>query len=165
MASVSNISTIWTGANGRGQQLTFRFEITIDEAHQMQVFQRRDDLGGVKPCVVLREALARARLQRSEELTAHAVLHAEVQIVLRLEGVVERDDERMICRRKNLLLRQGSLNLLPLYHLLLRQDYPPGQDVSMPIGDTATHLSLRRASRSSFPGQGKPSRRLLGPTF
>ena len=57
----------------------------------------------------------------------------------------------MIHYRKDLLLYQCTRDLFPLHHILLEQDYPPGQDVSMPIGDTATHLSdLVEAARTNL---------------
>src|SRR5689334_21515115 len=99
-------------------QLTFWLQIPVNETHQVQVLQRRRHLGRVEPGVFLGYALPRPRLQRTEELPATAVFHAEVEIVLGLERVVERDDEWVIARRQNLLLRQRPLDLVPLDHLL-----------------------------------------------
>lgn len=44
-------------------------------------------------------------------------------MVLRLERVVKRNDERVIARGQDLLLGQGSLDLVPLDHLLLAQNW------------------------------------------
>lgn len=44
-------------------------------------------------------------IQTSEELAATAVFHAQIQIFLRLEGVVQRDNKRVVARRQNFLLR------------------------------------------------------------
>ena len=80
------------------QQDVFGLEVAVDEAHEVQVLERSRHLGRVEPGVVLEDALAGARLQGPEELAAAAVFHAQIQVVLRLEGVVEGDDEWMVAR-------------------------------------------------------------------
>ena len=55
----------------------------------------------------------------SEELAPTAVLHAEIQIILRLEGVVKGDNKRMVTGSQDFLLGQRSLDLVALDHLLL----------------------------------------------
>ncbi len=93
----------------------------------MKILKRSGHLGGVKPSVILGDAFPGPCLQvRSEEFTAAAVFHTEVEIIFRLERVVERDDEGMVAGRKDLLLRQCSLDLVALDHLLLAQDCHPG---------------------------------------
>jgi hypothetical protein len=46
-------------------------------------------------------------------------------MVLRLEGVVQCDDERMITGRQDFLLGECSFDLITLDHLLLAQDWTP----------------------------------------
>ena len=70
---------------------------------------------------LLVNALVRAGLQGAEELAAAAVLHAEVEMVLGLEGVVEGDDERVVGGGEDLLLGERALDLVALDHLLFRQ--------------------------------------------
>lgn len=106
-------------------RLTLGLEITVDETHQMKVLQGGSDLCGVETRIVLWYTLAGACLQGSEELAAAAVLHAQIEVVLGLEGVIKSDDERVIAGRENLLLGEGSLDLVALDHLLLAQ-YCPG---------------------------------------
>lgn len=109
-------------AETAGEIRTFRLQVPVNKPHKVQVFQCCRNLRSVEPRSVLREALSWPRLECPEELASHAVLHAEVEVVLGLEGVVQRDDEGMICRCEDLLLRQGALDLFPLYHLLLGED-------------------------------------------
>jgi hypothetical protein len=85
------------------QPLTLRLEIPIDKAHQVEILKRRNHLGRVEPSILLRKALARPRLERAEELAAHAILHTEVEVVLRLERVEESNDERVVGGRENFL--------------------------------------------------------------
>ena len=113
---------------------TLGLEVAVDEAHEVEVLERCDDLGGVELGVLLGQALARSRLQRAEELAAEAVLHAcqvraaagedevalragreseeggrtEVQVVVRLERVVQGDDERVVRAGEDLLLDEDE---------------------------------------------------------
>lgn len=87
----------------------------------MQIFQRSNDLGSIESRVVFRDALARSSLQGSEKFTSTAILHAQVQMLLGLERVVEGDNERVIARGEDFLLSQRSLNLVSFDHLLLAQ--------------------------------------------
>ena len=104
-------------------------------------------------------------MSRSKIPLTHAVLHAEVEVVLGLEGVIECDDKRMIRRRKDLLLRQCTLDLFPLYHLLLGQDYVLRSDQSMHGVSGTAHLSSRTVFPSSSPAQGTPSQHRPFPAF
>jgi len=78
------------------QQDIFWFQVSIDKTHQVQVLQRRRHLSRIETRVALRETLPRASLQRTEEFAAHTVLHAEVEVLLGLERMVKRHDERMV---------------------------------------------------------------------
>ena len=93
----------------------------------MQILQGSRYLGGVEASVFLGDALPRASLQSAEKLATTAVFHAEVQVVLGLERMVQGDDERVVAGGENFLLGEGSLDLVPLDHLLLAQDYGMGQ--------------------------------------
>lgn len=88
----------------------------------MTVLESSRDFRRIKPRVVLGQTLLRHELQRAEELAAGAVLHAEVEVRLRLERVVEGDDERMIGRSEDLLLCKDALDLLAFDHLAFRED-------------------------------------------
>ena len=59
----------------------------------------------------------------SEKFSAATVFHAKIQMLFRLEGMIQRHNEWMITRSKNLLLCQSTLDLVPLYHLLFAQNY------------------------------------------
>ena len=104
------------------QELTLWLEIPVDEAHQMQVFERGRNLCRIKSGRILVDALARPRLQRAKELAATAVLHTEIQRIVRLERMVQSDDERMIACGENFLFGESSLNLVALDHFLLGKD-------------------------------------------
>src|SRR3569833_744122 len=103
------------------RRLTFGFEISIYEAHQVEVLERRRHLGRVEASIVFGDALPRPSLQGSEELATAAVLHTQVEVVFRLEGMVERHDEWVITGGEDFLLGQGPLDLVPLDHLFLAQ--------------------------------------------
>lgn len=64
------------------------------------------------------------RRRTSKELASTAVFHAEIEIVLRLERVVEGDDKRMVASSQDFLFGQRTLDLVALDHLLFTQDYP-----------------------------------------
>ena len=87
----------------------------------MQVFKGSRDLCRVEAGIVLRDAFPWPGLQRSEELATTAIFHAQVEIVLGLERVVQGHDEGMIARGQDLLFGQGPLDLVALDHLLLAQ--------------------------------------------
>lgn len=101
---------------------TFGFEVTVNEAHQVQILQRRCDLGGVEAGVVFAHAFAGSCLQGSEEFAAAAVFHTQVEVVFGLKGVVEGDDEGVVAGGQDLLLGKRSLYLVPLDHFLFAED-------------------------------------------
>ena len=51
-------------------------------------------------------------MQHLEELAARTIVHDEVEVVLRLERVVQRDDEGMVGRGQDLSFRESPLDLL-----------------------------------------------------
>lgn len=85
----------------------------------MEVFQRGHDLRGIKPRTVFGEAFTRSCLQCTKEFSTHAVFHAEIQITFWLKWVIKCYNERMVCCRKYLLLRQGALDFFPVNHFKL----------------------------------------------
>lgn len=89
----------------------------------MQVLERCHHLRGIKSRPVFWQALAWPRLQCAEELASHAVLHAKVQIAFALKRVIQRHDERVVRRSKDLLLGQRPFDLFPLNHFALGQNY------------------------------------------
>jgi len=48
----------WGGAG----ELTFRLQVSVDEAHKVEVFQRCCDLGCVETCIIFRYAFPRTGL-------------------------------------------------------------------------------------------------------
>lgn len=105
------------------EERTFRLEISIDESHQMEILQCGCDLSSVEPRIVLAHALVRSSLQRSKEFSATAVLHAQIQVIFRLERVVERDDKGVIAGGQDFLFRKRPFDLVSLDHFLLAQDW------------------------------------------
>ena len=102
--------------------LTFRLQVSVYEPHQVQVLERSSHFSCIESCGILIDALVRPCLQSSEELSSAAVLHTQVKMVLGLERVIQRHDERMVASRKDFLLGESTLDLVALDHLLLRQD-------------------------------------------
>jgi hypothetical protein len=96
---------------GDPQRLTLRLEVTIDESHQMQVLQRRCYLCSVEPSVFLCKAFAGSRLERSEKLSAHAVVEHEEEVGVGLKGVVEGDNEWVVGGRKDFLGSVGACEI------------------------------------------------------
>jgi hypothetical protein len=117
---------------------TFWLQIPIDETHQMQILERSRDFSCVEPrCIFVHTlvwpglkscpALASVpqavwRAPTPEELSTAAVFHAQVEVVFRLERVIQSNNKWVVARRQDLLLGQGTLDLVPLDHLLLAQN-------------------------------------------
>jgi hypothetical protein len=59
-------------------QHTLGFEISVNESHEMQIFQRCRHFGGIKSGILFRNAFSRACLKSAEELATTAVFHAQV---------------------------------------------------------------------------------------
>jgi hypothetical protein len=69
----------------RQSKRTFWLEIAVDKSHQMQILKRSDDLGSVKAGAILWQTLSRPSLQRTEEFAPHTILHAKVEVFVRLK--------------------------------------------------------------------------------
>lgn len=78
------------------QEDVLRLQVSVDEAHQMQVLQGSGDFGGIESGSILVDALIWSGLESSEEFAATAVFHAEVEVVFRLERVVEGNDKGVV---------------------------------------------------------------------
>jgi hypothetical protein len=102
---------------------TFGLKVSIDETHEVQVLQRGYNLSCIEPSSIFRKALPRPALKCSKKFTSHAVLHAMIQIIIRLKRMVKGHYERVISSSQNLLFGQGALDLFPLNHLLLGKYY------------------------------------------
>lgn len=89
----------------------------------MQVLESSRDFGSVESRIIFGNALSRASLQGAEEFTSAAVLHAQIEMVLGLERMVEGDNKRVVTCRQDFLLCEGSLDFVALNHFLLAQDY------------------------------------------
>jgi hypothetical protein len=59
-------------------QHTLWLEISVNESHEMQIFQRSCHLSGIKSSILFRNAFSRSCLKSAEELATTAVLHAQV---------------------------------------------------------------------------------------
>lgn len=116
-ARLAEIKVSEHDVTGAVQQDVFGFEIAIDEAEKVEVFEGQQHFGGVELGHGLRQALFGLLLQCSEELAAGAVLHDEVDVLFGLEAVEQAHDEGMLGRRQNLSLCEHSLDFLALSHL------------------------------------------------
>jgi hypothetical protein len=103
--------------------LTFRFEVTVDETHQMEVLECGRDLGGIKACILFAHTFVRSGLKCSEELSSTAILHAEIQMILGLERVVQSDNKWMVAGRQNFLFGKCPFDLISLDHFFFAQDW------------------------------------------
>lgn len=90
----------------------------------MQVFKRRGDFGCIKPRVFLSHTFVGPRLQSPEELSATTVFHTQIQIIFRLKGMIQRDDEWVIAGGQDFLLGQRPFYLVALDHLLFAEHCP-----------------------------------------
>mmetsp|Transcript_73663 Transcript_73663/g.208612 ORF Transcript_73663/g.208612 Transcript_73663/m.208612 type:complete len:338 (+) Transcript_73663:785-1798(+) len=94
-------------------------QVAVDDVQPVQVLDGQQDLGGVEPAAALREAACAAKVE--EELPARAVLQHEVQLLRRLEGVVQGDDEGVRHGLEHVPLRLRVLHLVAFDHVLLPQ--------------------------------------------
>jgi hypothetical protein len=58
----------------------------------------------------------------SKELSTTTVFHAKIEVIFRLKRMVQGHYEGVIACGQDFLLGQGSLDLIPLNHLLLAQN-------------------------------------------
>lgn len=89
----------------------------------MQIFQGSSNFSRIEARIVFRDTLSGSSLECTEEFAAAAILHAQVQVVFRLERVIQRYDERVVTGGKDFLLCQGTLDLVSLNHFLFAQHY------------------------------------------
>ena len=94
------------------QQHVFGLEVAVDDVHLVQVLEREHDLRDVEAAARLVELALAAQVE--EELAARAVVEHEVELVGRLERVVEPDDERVHDAAEHVALRLGVLDLVAL---------------------------------------------------
>ena len=62
-------------------------------------------------------------LRTPEEFPATTVLHAKIKVILRLERMIQRHDERVIAGGQNFLLCQSPFDFIAFDHLLLAEYY------------------------------------------
>jgi hypothetical protein len=95
----------------RIQQQILGLQVAVDEAVVVQMHQRRRNLGRVQDDALLREFAA--FLQVEKELTAVDKVEDHVQLLRRLEGEVQLDDEWVLDLLQNVLLvlRVRDLNI------------------------------------------------------
>mmetsp|Transcript_23181 Transcript_23181/g.54206 ORF Transcript_23181/g.54206 Transcript_23181/m.54206 type:complete len:204 (-) Transcript_23181:881-1492(-) len=77
-----------------GQKQVLWFQVTVDEAHGVQVLQGQHHLGRVEARTLLGKTLL--FLKVGEELTTIDVVQDHIQLVFRLEGVFEVDKEGVL---------------------------------------------------------------------
>mmetsp|Transcript_24613 Transcript_24613/g.42359 ORF Transcript_24613/g.42359 Transcript_24613/m.42359 type:complete len:322 (+) Transcript_24613:581-1546(+) len=102
------------------EQDVLRLEISVYDADAVEMAEGKDHLGRVEAGDVLGEVLAAAEVE--EELAAAEVVQDEVQLAVRLEGVVEPHDERVLHLLEDGLLHHSSGDLPRLDHLFLAHD-------------------------------------------
>ena len=128
------------------EQNILRLQVAVDEAHQVQVLQRHEHLGGVETRDALRETLPGRVLQSLVQFPPLAELHHEVQVRLRLERAVHRGAERVVHSLQNSTLGLHAVQLVAIAHLLLRQNLHGKQ--------RARRRRRRRRRRRELPGRG-----------
>lgn len=67
---------------------TFRFQVTVNKSHEMQVFKRAEHFSRIESRINLWKTFPRPGLQCSEKLAAITILHDKIQIILTLEAVI-----------------------------------------------------------------------------
>ena len=60
-------------------------QISVYDPSLMKAIDALNNFRSIEPRGILRQAFPRPRLQCTEKFPAHAIFHAEVQILLRLE--------------------------------------------------------------------------------
>ena len=96
------------------------FQITIDNAQQMQVLEGENDLRRVELRLFLVELFTVAQVPK--ELAALDQLQADVEIRVVFEGEVKTNDEREMQRLQDALLVDDVILLLHLVRTLLVDD-------------------------------------------
>jgi len=142
---------------------TFGLQVTIDKTHEVQVLQSSHYLSCVEPSSILWKTFPRSALKRPEKLTPHTILHAMVQIILRLKRMVKSHYEWVIRGSQDLLFCQRALDLFPLNHLLLGEYYRPFLNKNCKLRWSDTYLSWHKVFLTSSPVQGRLCRRHLYP--
>lgn len=64
-----------------GAILTLGLQVSVNETHEMQIFQSSGDFRGVEAGIIFWDAFAWSCLQSAEEFTTTAVFHAQVQVI------------------------------------------------------------------------------------
>jgi hypothetical protein len=95
--------------------------LPVDDAVGVEELEGDEDLRGVEPGPFLVEPPG--LLKVVEELTSANVIEHQVELVLRLEGVLEPHEERVVVRGdQDRLFRLGVLHLLPADQRLFLDD-------------------------------------------
>lgn len=94
------------------QQDVLGLQVTVDDVVLVQLLEREDDLGGKQTRLLLREAAV--LLEPEEELATAAVVHDEVELVGRLEGVRQAREVRVLDALQDAALRLGVQQLVAL---------------------------------------------------
>lgn len=115
----------------RIEQNVLRLQVAVRNIALVQVLERHDDLGRIKPDGVLIKPLLLA--QNAEHLAARDVFHDKEEVGVVLEGVPETDKERMVDIVEDRLFVVDVLRLAQLHDLLLFQ----GLDGTVAAGELA----------------------------
>ena len=97
----------------------------------MQLLQRQQDLRRVEQHARLGEGALAPQVE--EELAAAHERQHQVQLVRRLEGKLQADDERVPHRLQHVPLGQRVLNLVAREHVLLAHDLHGVQPAGVPL--------------------------------
>jgi hypothetical protein len=116
-----------------GEQNVLGLEVAIQNGGAVQVLEAEADLGGVEAHALLVELLL--LLEVEEELATIDVVHDEVELLARLERVVEVDEERVDELLENVLLGLGVLHLVALDNGLLVEHLHGVDLASVLLGD------------------------------
>ena len=90
------------------EQYVLWLEVAVDDAALVQPFECDHDFCRVEHHLALQHAPARTAVQPTEQLAARHVVHDQVQLGRRLEGVAQCDERRVAQQRQDVLLLYGG---------------------------------------------------------
>mmetsp|Transcript_56165 Transcript_56165/g.93304 ORF Transcript_56165/g.93304 Transcript_56165/m.93304 type:complete len:211 (-) Transcript_56165:181-813(-) len=102
-------------------QNVFWFDVSVEHAIDVKVFQCHQNFSSVKLGIFLRQPLSWLTLQEMKEFTSSTVFVDEVQLRFALERPVHPADERVVTLGQHLPLREHTMDLVAGQHVLLPQ--------------------------------------------
>mmetsp|Transcript_24861 Transcript_24861/g.44283 ORF Transcript_24861/g.44283 Transcript_24861/m.44283 type:complete len:576 (-) Transcript_24861:96-1823(-) len=98
------------------EQHVLRLQVAVDEAQEVEVLEGGDDLGDVKPDVLL---LQRAlTVQQLVQVAALAAAEEVVDVLGGADGAVAKRQKGVVHVPQHLILRQHPVDLIPAHHIL-----------------------------------------------